>query len=221
LITGAARIADAASDGTPSGARRVIYHNSIHVIGKGGVILDTYDKVHLVPFGEYLPLASWLERFGLRQFVNIPGGFDPGGVRKTLAAPMSPRFAPLVCYEAVFPGEVTANDGKGERPGFMLNVTNDAWFGRTSGPYQHFAQARLRSIEEGLPLVRAANTGISAFVDAYGRILNVLPLGVEGVLDSLLPSRIDATIFARFPLAGAATLLLLAFAAALVARVRG
>ena len=101
---------------------------------------------------------------------------------------------PLICYEIIFPGEAVP---KGERPGWLLNVTNDAWFGISSGPYQHFQQARVRAIEEGLPLVRAANNGISAVVDPFGRIVGSLPLGQEGVLDSALPRPIAATIYAR------------------------
>ena len=102
----------------------------------------------------------------------------------TLAVPGLPPVAATICYEAIFPGEILPD---GPRPDLILNVTNDAWFGQTPGPYQHFAQARLRAVEEGLPLVRAANTGISAVVDPYGRIVEHLPLGVEGVLDSTLP----------------------------------
>ena len=108
--------------------------------------------------------------------------------------PGLPPVAPLICYEAIFPGRSVP---PGTRPGLLLNVTNDAWFGITPGPYQHFAQARLRAVEQGLPLVRAANTGISAVVDPYGRIVASLPLGVEGVLDSKLPEAIEPTLFSR------------------------
>ena len=126
----------------------------------------------------------------------------------------------LVCYEAVFPGEVTPEGSIAERPGALLNVSNDAWFGMTAGPYQHFSQSRLRAIEEGLPLVRAANTGISAIVDPYGRVTGALPLGVEGVLDGALPEAIAATPFARRPFAGPLALMLLAVLGALWARRR-
>jgi apolipoprotein N-acyltransferase len=101
---------------------------------------------------------------------------------------------PLVCYEVIFPGQAVP---RGDRPGWMLNLTNDGWFGISSGPYQHFRQARVRAIEEGLPLVRAANTGISAVVDPVGRIIASLPLGTEGVLDSALPQPIERTIYVR------------------------
>ena len=119
LITGAARMGETLR-GLP-GESRTIYYNSVHVIGRGGVILDTYDKAHLVPFGEYLPFTDLLERLGLRHFVHIPGGFTAAPFRKSLTAPGLAAFAPLVCYEAAFPGEATPNDGKSERPGFLLN----------------------------------------------------------------------------------------------------
>jgi apolipoprotein N-acyltransferase len=197
LITGAAR----AGTRLPGEARPHFY-NAIQVVGDDGTILSSYDKVHLVPFGEYLPLSGLLQSLGLRQFVHVPGGFEPGTARSMLQVRGLPAVAPLICYEAIFPGAVVP---AGPRPGLLLNVTNDAWFGLTPGPYQHFAQSRLRAIEEGLPLVRAANTGISAVVDPYGRLVASLPLGAEGVLDAQLPMTIMATTYARFgdiPFAG-------------------
>jgi apolipoprotein N-acyltransferase len=191
LVTGAVR----AQEPLP-GEVGTRFFNSIYVIGKNGAVLASTDKVHLVPFGEYLPLQEWFDRLGLRQFVRVPGGFVPGGGRAPLSVPGLPDSAPLICYEAIFPGEVMPNGGR--QAGLMINVTNDAWFGRTSGPYQHFSQARLRSIEEGVPLVRAANSGISAVVDPYGRVLASLPLGVEGVLDADLPRAIRRPIYGRF-----------------------
>jgi apolipoprotein N-acyltransferase len=195
LVTGAAR-----EDGMVRARRAsdVKYLNAIQVVDGSGTILDSYDKVHLVPFGEYLPLGFLLERLHLRQFVHIPGGFEAGRARRLLDVPGLPPVAPLICYEAIFPGEVTP-ETHGEAADLLLNVTNDGWFGRTSGPYQHFAQARLRAIEEGLPLIRAANTGISAVVDPYGRILSMLPIEVEGVIDSPLPQKIVRPLYARFP----------------------
>lgn len=198
LVTGAARM-DAPNAGASNGANSV--YNSVQVVESAGTILDSSDKVHLVPFGEYLPFSNLLNRIGFRQFVAIPGGFEPGVRRKALNVPGLPLVSPLICYEAIFPGEVTPQiwpAGRDKRPGLLLNVTNDGWFGRYVGPHQHFAQARLRSIEEGLPLVRAANTGISAVVDSYGRISAELPIGIDGVLDSKLPASIEATLFARF-----------------------
>ncbi|MGH6823164.1 MAG: apolipoprotein N-acyltransferase, partial [Methylocella sp.] len=193
LVTGAARADD------ESGHAR--YFNAIQVIASGGHILDSYDKVHLVPFGEYLPFEAVFDRLGMRQFVHVPGGFEAGSKSRLLVVPGLPAVAPLICYEAIFPGEVVPAGAS--RPGLLLNVTNDGWFGMTPGPYQHFAQARLRAIEEGLPLIRAANTGISAIVDPYGRVLAELPLGAEGVLDGGLPQAIAPPVFARFPFAGA------------------
>jgi apolipoprotein N-acyltransferase len=199
LITGAVRMAEALP-----GEAGPQFFNAIQVVGDDGVILDSSDKVHLVPFGEYLPFAHVLQALGLRQFVHVPGGFEAGTRRKALRAPGLPPAAPLVCYEAIFPGDVMP---PGERPGLMLNVTNDAWFGDTPGPWQHFAQARLRAVEEGLPLVRAANSGVSAVVDPYGRVIASLPLNVDGVIDSALPTSIEPPVFARFG-AWPATLLL-------------
>lgn len=188
LITGAAR-----AQTSPSGGTAV--YNSIRVIGDDGGILGTYDKVHLVPFGEFLPFQSFLESLGFEQLTRVRGGFTPGAQRRPLTVPRMPLAAPLICYEAIFPSAVLP---KGERPGLLLNVTNDAWFGYTPGPYQHFAQARLRTIEEGLPLVRAANSGISAVVDPIGRIVRIRELGVDGVVDSTLPNAIAPTFYARF-----------------------
>lgn len=194
LVTGAAR-----SNGETGSSAR--YYNAINVIAPDGTIVDGYDKVHLVPFGEYLPFQAFFAAIGLRQFVNVPGGFDAGAARRPLRAVGLPPMAPLICYEAIFPGEVDSGAG---RAGLLVNVTNDAWFGQTFGPYQHFEQARMRAVEQGLPLVRAANTGISAVVDPFGRVVASLPLGVDGVIDSRLPSAVAATVYAtlgRVPMA--------------------
>ena len=219
LVTGAARVEPAGRSALP-GELRVNYFNSIQVLGNGGTILDSSDKVHLVPFGEYLPFQSLLERLRIRQFVHIPGGFEPGDRLRRLSVPGLPPVAPLICYEAIFSGDVMPTNALSERPGLMLNVTNDGWFGSTAGPYQHFAQARLRAIEEGLPLIRAANTGISAIVDPVGRVVAALPLGVDGVLDGQLPQGIPATIFAMFPNWAFLILTLLASFLALIAKRR-
>lgn len=194
LLTGAIRV-----EGSSSTSGHA--YNSLLAVDGKGEILDSADKTHLVPFGEYLPFSGFLRAIGLRQFIAFPGGFSAGAYRRLMRVPNLPPFQPLICYEAIFPGEVTPDQpGRGEaRPQFLLNVTNDGWFGLTAGPYQHFAQARLRTIEEGLPLVRAANTGVSAVVDPYGRVLKSLPLGVEGVLDSSLPKPISQPPFSRHP----------------------
>jgi apolipoprotein N-acyltransferase len=186
LLTGAARMEDG-PDGHPR------YFNSIEVLTRSGLSSERYDKRHLVPFGEYLPFASLFERAHITQFVHIPGGFEAGVGRAVLRVPGLPEALPLICYEAIFPNEIGAVFSSAARPDWMLNVTDDAWFGVTPGPYQHFAQARLRSIELGLPLVRAANSGVSAVIDGYGRILVSAPLGAEGVLDSALPKALAPT----------------------------
>jgi apolipoprotein N-acyltransferase len=196
LVTGAARIGIV----TQAGKDYPAYFNSMLAIARGGIILDTYDKVHLVPFGEYLPFESALMHLGLHHFVHIPGGFAPGFSHRLMHLPGLPPVMALICYEAIFPEEALPNDlPPGTEPGFIINVTNDAWFGRTAGPYQHMAQARLLAIEEGLPMLRDANTGVSAVVDPYGRVLHQLDLGQEGVLDSALPQRIAAPPFSRAP----------------------
>ena len=131
----------------------------------------------------------------MQELTEQRGGFLAGDRHRLIAVPGAPLALPLICYEIVFPGEITPS---GKRPGWIVNVTNDGWFGISTGPYQHFQQARLTAIEEGLPLARAANTGISAVVDPVGRIINSLPLGSEGVLDAPLPQPIAAPLYARF-----------------------
>jgi apolipoprotein N-acyltransferase len=190
LITGSVRAPD-----LPPGSRITRAYNSIYIIDHDGSVLSVYDKLHLVPFGEYLPFQEWMERLGLEQLTKVQGGFIAGTLHNSLEIPGAPRALPLICYEAIFPAEVATRDG---RPGWIINLTNDGWFGISTGPYQHLQQARLRAIEQGLPLVRAANTGISAVVDPMGRIVARLGLGVEGVVDSRLPAAIAPTIYGRF-----------------------
>jgi apolipoprotein N-acyltransferase len=190
LITGAIR-----APATPANTRVTHAYNSVYVIDRDGAILDIYDKVHLVPFGEYLPFQPLLERLGLMQLTKIRGGFLAGDRRRAMAVPSAPKMLPLICYEAIFPDAAVP---KGERPGWLVNLTNDGWFGISTGPYQHFQQARVRAIEEGLPLVRAANTGISGVIDPAGRVLASLPLGAEGVLDARLPAAIAPTLYAQY-----------------------
>lgn len=189
LITGSVRAPD-----LPPGTRITRAYNSIYVIDHDGSILSIYDKLHLVPFGEFLPFQGLMEKLGFVQLTKVQGGFIPGTRRKTIALPNAPRVLPLICYEAIFPGDI---ETRGDRPGWIVNLTNDGWFGISTGPHQHLQQARLRAIEEGLPLVRAANTGISVVTDPLGRIVAQLDLGVEGVLDSRLPSAIPPTPYAR------------------------
>jgi apolipoprotein N-acyltransferase len=189
LITGSVRAPD-----LPPGTKITRAYNSIYAIDHDGSVLSIYDKLHLVPFGEFLPFQDWMEKLGFVQLTKVQGGFIPGTGRRAMEIPNAPRALPLICYEAIFPEEVAA---RGERPGWIINLTNDGWFGISTGPYQHLQQARLRAIEQGLPVVRAANTGISAVIDPMGRIVARLGLGVEGVLDSSLPAAIAPTIYAR------------------------
>jgi apolipoprotein N-acyltransferase len=189
LITGSVRAPD-----LPPGMRITRAYNSIYVIDHDGSVLSVYDKLHLVPFGEFLPYQNLMEKLGFVQLTKVQGGFIPGTRRHTMEIPNAPRALPLICYEAIFPGDVASGD---DRPGWIVNLTNDGWFGISTGPYQHLQQARLRAIEQGLPVVRAANTGISAVIDPLGRIVARLGLGQEGVLDSGLPSAISPTPYAR------------------------
>lgn len=166
--------------------------NALFALLAGGVTAAIYDKWHLVPFGEYQP--SWLP-LGIQL---VPGGgFGAGPGARTLAVPGLPPFGALICYETIFPGQVV--DGS-NRPAWLVNVTNDAWFGNSSGPRQHLASSRLRSVEEGLPLVRVANTGISVAFDARGHELGRLDLNTKGTLSVPLPAALPATVFSRFGL---------------------
>lgn len=177
LLTGAERID---RSGEP-----VRISNALYAIGSDGLPLARYDKHDLVPFGEFLPFRQWLGRIGLGSMVGGSIDFTAGPGRQTLRVNGLPGFSPLICYEAVFPSRAT--DGSGAAR-WLVNVTNDAWYGRSTGPYQHLAMARMRAVEEGLPLVRAANTGISVVTDAAGRVTARLGLGETGVIDAPLPA---------------------------------
>ena len=190
LITGAARMEPRPGQPRPDA------YNSLRVLGPDGTFLATADKVHLVPFGEYLPFQETMEWLGFEQLTRQRGGFSSAPRRELMMIPGLPPTVPLICYEAIFPGRILPeNLAPDARPGLLLNVSNDAWFGITPGPYQHFEQARLRAVEEGLPLVRATNNGISAIVDPLGRITEMLPLGVRGALDGPLPKPAKPTIY--------------------------
>ncbi|MBN9091478.1 MAG: apolipoprotein N-acyltransferase [Reyranella sp.] len=183
LLAGAARAGAVVQDGV---------WNSLLAITPDGEVAATFDKVHLVPFGEYIPFhKEWPPLTGLVG----RGSFEKGDAFATISLPGLPSFSPLICYEAIFPAEVTAPDAA--RPAWLLNVTNDAWFGTSSGPYQHLTSARLRTIEEGLPMIRAANTGVSAVIDAFGRVIASLEMEREGVVDHALPPPRAATLYAR------------------------
>jgi apolipoprotein N-acyltransferase len=183
LLTGAARSTDRPEDGV---------WNSLLAIDKSGAIVAHYDKVHLVPLGEYIPFHK--ELAPVSGLIGR-GSFEVGAGQVTLGLPGLPGFSPIICYEVIFPGAVT---GPGARPRWLLNVTNDAWFGLSSGPYQHLASARLRAVEEGLPMIRAANTGVSAVIDAYGRVLASLDMNREGIIDAEIPASREPTPYSRW-----------------------
>jgi apolipoprotein N-acyltransferase len=208
LITGAVRPPDSAPPGQPVSRA----YNSIYVIDHDGTILSVYDKLNLVPFGEFLPFQSAMEKLGFTQITKVQGGFIPGTRRRPIELPRTPRVLPLICYEVIFPGDITRRD---ERPAWIVNLTNDGWFGDSPGPYQHLQQARLRAVEEGLPIVRAANTGVSAIIDPLGRTVAQLGLGSEGILDAALPASISPTVYSRMGDIPAALMAVLALAIAL------
>jgi apolipoprotein N-acyltransferase len=165
------------------------------VIGPEGEVTDLYDKWHLVPFGEYIPFGENLADLGIRGLAARDGGGYAAGPGPALVdLPGIGPGLPLICYEGIFAEEVNASD---VRPRVLLLITNDAWFGVRSGPQQHFAQGRLRAIELGVPMVRAANTGISGVIDGKGRILGSLPMGEAGALFLPLPPVLPATVYAR------------------------
>jgi len=181
--------------------------NSLLVLGQGGRIEAVYDKHHLVPLGEYIPFGELARAVGLRSFAAQDGfGFTSGPGPALLDLGPLGRALPLICYEAVFPQDLRGTP----RPGWLLQITNDAWFGTFAGPQQHLAQARLRSIEQGLPMIRVANTGISGVIDAQGRLRASIPLGQAGFLDATLPPARAATPYARMGDWPLALLLLLA-----------
>nr|WP_270935475.1 apolipoprotein N-acyltransferase [Roseomonas sp. MO-31] len=187
LLAGTVRVAFG-----PDGRARQVW-NSMVALDPRGRMLDAVDKTHLVPFGEYMPLRGILPV----RLVHTALDFSAGPGLRSVALPGLPSFAGLICYEVIFPGAVTPAD----RPGFLVNITNDAWFGISAGPWQHLAAARLRAVEEGLPLVRAAQTGISAVFDARGRTVASMGLAESGVVLAPLPRAASATPIARSGLA--------------------
>ena len=169
--------------------------NSILGYDSEANLIARYDKWRLVPGGEFLPFASILEPLGFQKVARTPGSFEAGGGPTSIAIPGAPAAGFLVCYEAIFPDALV---DPANRPGWLINVTNDGWFGNSTGPYQHLAQLRLRAIEQGLPAARSANTGISAIIDPYGRIESSLPIGASGVINGPLPMALAATSYAQF-----------------------
>ena len=169
------------------------YYNSFYLFGRGGELLSTYDKFHLVPFGEYLPFERILDRWGIAKLTGINGSFASGDGPHTYDVPGAPSVGPLICYEILFPDAVVG----ASRPGWLVNVTDDSWFGPWAGPQQHLLVARVRAIEEGIPVARAANTGISAIIDPLGRIGGMLGLDRMGIVDGDLPAAIAPTPYSR------------------------
>lgn len=194
LITGSPRAARA-------GGRLTGLWNSIHVIDAGGQVRSTYDKTHLVPFGEYVPFRRYL---GFAKLTAGRTDFSAGPGPGQLIIPGLPSARPLVCYEAIFPGlSGPLSHGSDREPeprsGWLLNLTNDAWFGASSGPFQHLASTRLRAVEQGVPLIRVANTGITAVTDAYGRLQATTRLNQQAVLDVDLPAALPTqTVYSRY-----------------------
>ena len=202
LVTGALR-----REKIPGSEQRGF--NSLMAFGDKGQLIATYDKAHLVPFGEYLPFNAVLGAIGLEKLTKGLGSFSTGPTsRPLLNIPGLPPVAGLICYEVLFPGHVV---DRTLRPGAIINVTNDGWFGDTTGPRQHFHQTRVRAVEEGLPIIRAANNGISAVIDPYGRVATSLGLNVKGVADSPLPKATGRTPFVQFGDSVFMLLLLLVF----------
>ena len=187
LITGGLR-----RDRSAEGERRVF--NSIMGFDGAGNLILSYDKWRLVPGGEFLPLEWLLKPMGFRKVVTVPESFNAGQGPKTAPVAGAPDAGFLICYEVIFPDGLI---DPAHRPGWIVNVTNDGWFGRTSGPYQHLAQVQLRAIEQGLPVIRSANSGISAVVDPYGQVIQSLPLGERGDLDTALPVSLAPTPYSR------------------------
>ncbi len=168
--------------------------NSLIHLDAAGAVAGIYDKHHLVPFGEYIPLTGLARAIGLRGLAEVAGeGYAPGPGARRLDLGRFGQVFPMICYETIFPQYIR----RVERPDWMVQVTNDAWFGAFSGPYQHLELAQLRAVEQGLPLLRAANTGVSAVIDARGQVVASLPLGDHGALDAALPPALPATAYAR------------------------
>jgi apolipoprotein N-acyltransferase len=192
LLAGAIRV-DAATDQQP---RRV--YNTLLGFQRGepAIHVATYDKTHLVPFGEYLPFAGILDAIGLRELAAERGGFASGPEpRQLIDIPGIGKIAPLICYEAIFPTRVVQSN---DRPRALVVVTNDGWFGNTTGPRQHFHMARVRAVEEGIPVIRSANNGISGIIDPLGSVIANLALDVRGTIDASIPPAVSSTpLYAR------------------------
>jgi apolipoprotein N-acyltransferase len=171
------------------------YFTSVLMFDGDAKVIGVYDKSHLVPGGEYLPFAWLLEPLGFRKVVSLPESFSAGPGPEAIAVPGAGFAGMQICYEAIFPNGIV---NQKQRPDWLVNVTNDGWFGNSSGPYQHLAQLRLRAIEQGLPVARAANTGISAVIDPVGRYLEITNIDEQITRDSMLPKKIQPTVYSIF-----------------------
>lgn len=207
LLAGAVR-----REAGPAGGAEFRYYNSLYVLDAEGRIVDAADKVHLVPFGEYLPFAGLLEGLGLSKIVTAPSSFSPGEAVRPLSVAGMGALIPLICYEVIFPQLVR---GAAAGADALVNVTNDAWYGRTPGPYQHLRQSQLRAAELGIPVLRAANNGVSAVIDGYGRMTASMPLDAVGRLDAAMPATLAPTPYARFGNLGFAAIMAVLAATAL------
>jgi apolipoprotein N-acyltransferase len=187
LLTGAIRrsLPDASAD----------YFTSLLVFDHDADVVSKYDKWRLVPGGEFLPLAWFLEPLGFQRLVSLPGSFTGGTGPASIPVGKAGLVAPVICYEVIFPDRLIDED---HRADWIVNITNDGWFGNSAGPHQHLSQARLRAIEQGLPLIRAANTGISAVFDPVGRIITVTLIGEKAIIDESLPQALTATLYSQY-----------------------
>jgi len=200
LALGSVRVEEDVNDRNIEKNRK--FYNSVEFINSDGELEKAnYDKFHLVPFGEYMPLRKFLP--GIEKITHGSNDFSKGAGPTTIELDGFPSFSPLICYEIIFPGNVVNKQDRknSEGPKWLLNVTNDGWFGQSSGPYQHLDIARARAIEEGMPVVRAANTGISAVIDSLGIVKDSIGLNESGIIDTNLPAKLHfETFFAIYGL---------------------
>jgi apolipoprotein N-acyltransferase len=194
LLTGAGRDLLLGAERASDQGDQISYFNSLLIFSPGGRLDVAYDKAHLVPFGEYVPFAALLNRIGITKLTQGEVGFSQGDGPHVYQIAGAPPVSPLICYEIIFPGAVTDHQN---RPAWFVNVTDDSWFGPWAGPHQHLLIARVRAIEEAIPVARAANTGISAIIDPVGRVMAQLDLGEQGHLDAGLPKALNASLYAR------------------------
>lgn len=185
LLTGDLRI-------IPDNLGQTSYFNALTAIDHNGDFIQSWHKSHLVPYGEYIPFRDIINISPIGGLISGTGDFTAGTGPYTAQMNNIPKFSPLICYEIIFPNQVTATE---DRPDWIINITNDAWYGRTAGPYQHFAITRARAIETGLPVIRVANTGISGAINPYGQVINRIGLGQKGAVNVKLPAPLPSTFY--------------------------